>query len=128
MDILVSNSGDLPDVNINSVVSNGINLDLVTTDIFDKTAPRIDISIYDRLNIKPTDNIDKEKVLPQTVMLKPQRGEEKVSQEIYEKRLSVCNNCEFRDKKRCKHMGCNCDLAIKAWLKNRDCPMKKWEF
>lgn len=42
-----------------------------------------------------------------------------------EKRLLICDECEFRTNNKCKLCGCN--LAAKTLVKNSECPKNKWE-
>lgn len=49
-----------------------------------------------------------------------------VPKESFEKRLSICNECEEYDKggKRCRK--CGCFMEYKAKLRIVECPMGKW--
>ena len=52
---------------------------------------------------------------------------EKVNDKIYNKRISICNKCEYYLKltKQCKH--CFCFMPIKARNIEGSCPIKKWK-
>jgi hypothetical protein len=49
-----------------------------------------------------------------------------ISKEDAQKRLRVCQQCDFYDslQERCKK--CGCKLAIKTYLKAEKCPIGKW--
>jgi len=49
-----------------------------------------------------------------------------ISQEEANRRLSICNGCEFfiKESQRCSKCGCN--MAIKTYLKAERCPVGKW--
>jgi hypothetical protein len=55
-------------------------------------------------------------------------GGAKVSDEVYEKRLSTCRQCDLCDKSRmvCAHSSCGCFLIIKARWQSESCPLQKW--
>lgn len=42
------------------------------------------------------------------------------------RRLSICNSCEFfiKDQERCSK--CGCYMAVKTYLKAESCPVGKW--
>lgn len=130
MDLLIADSGNNPDgVIITPITASNITIYPEDTKKYNRTSGRkIGLEVVDSMMVKPVQREIKTEVQPRNIIIKANRGEEKVSGEIYSKRLSVCNQCEFREDKRCKHMGCNCDLSRKAWLKEQDCPMKKWGF
>jgi hypothetical protein len=52
------------------------------------------------------------------------------SKAVYEKRLSICQSCEFHDpsgwKGRGKCLKCGCCTSAKAKLKTEKCPLNKW--
>lgn len=50
-----------------------------------------------------------------------------ISDEEYERRLSICNDCESFEKssKRCSL--CGCFMSTKAKLSTANCPALKWE-
>jgi hypothetical protein len=52
------------------------------------------------------------------------------SKKTYEKRLSICNGCEFYDPSgwggRGKCLKCGCCTSAKAKLKTEKCPIGKW--
>lgn len=52
---------------------------------------------------------------------------EQVSEEIYKKRMEICNNCThfLNVTKQCKK--CGCVMPLKAKLHIATCPMSKWE-
>lgn len=58
-------------------------------------------------------------------------GMKKVSLQIYQHRLNVCNDClppdGFRVKNRCIHESCGCFIDKKAWWASEECPLGKWE-
>lgn len=47
-----------------------------------------------------------------------------VSQEVYKKRLTICNNCEFLKGSACGKCGCN--MAVKCKWGTASCPINKW--
>lgn len=49
---------------------------------------------------------------------------ERVSEEIYEKRLSVCKKCDLLNAGTCNACGCYVELRALAELSR--CPHKKW--
>jgi len=51
---------------------------------------------------------------------------ERVSDEEYDHRFSICHNCPELVKltKQCKK--CGCFMAIKAKIKQAECPLGKW--
>lgn len=57
-------------------------------------------------------------------------GFKRVSEEAFNQRLSICNDCNYWDKEgffgygRCKACGCS---KAKLWLATSSCPIKKWE-
>jgi hypothetical protein len=55
------------------------------------------------------------------------RGQ-KVSDDLYEARLSACRACSLCDTKRlvCLHKSCGCFLTVKARWQSEDCPLQKW--
>ncbi len=61
-------------------------------------------------------------------------GAQKVSNEVYDQRLSICSNCEQCDKSNevwtCKLCGCNLQegaiLPGKARWTEQQCPLDKW--
>lgn len=49
----------------------------------------------------------------------------KVSSEIRQERIHICNNCENLSKiKTCSQ--CGCFMPLKTWLKSSKCPIDKW--
>lgn len=50
----------------------------------------------------------------------------RISDEEANRRLSICNGCEYFDQiqKRCKK--CGCFMAVKTYLKAEKCPLGKW--
>lgn len=57
-------------------------------------------------------------------MLNPNIG--RVSQDVLEKRLSICSSCEHFIKltKQCKK--CGCFMRLKGSLPHAECPVGKW--
>jgi hypothetical protein len=52
-------------------------------------------------------------------------GEElKVSEMVYNTRLSICDGCEEKQGLRCKL--CGCFIKAKAWLTTETCPKGAW--
>lgn len=54
------------------------------------------------------------------------RNVEKASDELADKRMSICNDCDKLVKvtKQCKE--CGCFMALKTRLQNAQCPLNKW--
>jgi hypothetical protein len=50
-----------------------------------------------------------------------------VSNEVYEKRLSECDNCVYREENRCLHSSCGCTLTHKAKWNSEKCPIGRWQ-
>ena len=50
----------------------------------------------------------------------------KVDEEVRESRLAICTDCPhlFKPTKSCKK--CGCFMTAKTWLKDAECPIKKW--
>lgn len=46
---------------------------------------------------------------------------------IYQKRLEVCNNCEWFDHEAERCRKCGCFVKIKARLMSDKCPLNKWD-
>ncbi|HND36769.1 MAG TPA: DUF6171 family protein [Nitrosomonas sp.] len=51
-------------------------------------------------------------------------GKLRATAETVEKRLEICNGCEFLKDNRC--LECGCFLALKAGLHAENCPKGKW--
>lgn len=47
-----------------------------------------------------------------------------VSEEIYQNRITVCNNCTFLKDNKCTVCGCN--VKVKAKWDTEVCPKNKW--
>lgn len=45
--------------------------------------------------------------------------------EVSEKRLSICNECEFYSGARCSK--CGCQMRVKTTLATSSCPIGKWD-
>ena len=45
---------------------------------------------------------------------------------IIEKRMDLCNGCEFLTKTTKQCQKCNCFMTAKTRLANADCPIGKW--
>ena len=55
------------------------------------------------------------------------QGAPVVSPEEYKERLEICSGCEYKEEIRLPKCGkCGCYLAIKARMKNTNCPINKW--
>jgi len=52
------------------------------------------------------------------------KEKDRVSEEIYEARLSVCKSCEFLNAGTCG--ACGCYVELRAAAKAGKCPYKKW--
>lgn len=52
------------------------------------------------------------------------RKEDRVSEDIYETRLSVCKDCDYLNQGTCGACGCYVELRALAPLSR--CPYKKW--
>ena len=50
---------------------------------------------------------------------------DRVSEEVYEARLSVCKSCEFLNAGTCG--ACGCYVELRAVAKAGKCPYKKWK-
>ena len=50
-----------------------------------------------------------------------------VSDEIYEKRMSICHGCPKFNKELKKCNECGCFLTVKARLSGMKCPLNHWE-
>lgn len=50
----------------------------------------------------------------------------KVSEEIQQRRMDTCNNCEqlYKVSNRCRL--CGCFMGVKTWMKTQKCPIDKW--
>jgi hypothetical protein len=50
----------------------------------------------------------------------------KVSAEVQEYRYNICQGCEklYKPTNTCKM--CGCFMAVKTWMPNQECPLKKW--
>jgi hypothetical protein len=53
-------------------------------------------------------------------------GAKQVDKETYEKRMSICDTCVFRQGNRCSHASCGCFLAKKASWESESCPIGRW--
>jgi hypothetical protein len=57
-------------------------------------------------------------------------GFKKVGQDVYDKRMGICNECQFWDKDGNLGMGkclkCGCSSG-KLWLGHEKCPIGKWD-
>ena len=53
---------------------------------------------------------------------------QKVSNEVFESRLSICQSCDLcdRDRMLCLHKGCGCNLNVKARWRSQSCPLELW--
>ena len=51
-------------------------------------------------------------------------AEVKTEQTIYEKRLSLCRQCEYLESGTCQ--ACGCYVELRAATKKGRCPYKKW--
>ncbi len=49
----------------------------------------------------------------------------KVKQEIYEKRLAVCRECDFLADGTCR--ACGCFVELRAAVRKNSCPYNKWK-
>lgn len=52
---------------------------------------------------------------------------EKISKEIKEERLKICNSCEFLIKKVNICKKCGCAMNVKTGLAESSCPIGKWQ-
>lgn len=52
------------------------------------------------------------------------RGEDRVDNEVYERRLSVCKSCELLNAGTCN--ACGCYVELRALAEISQCPHKKW--
>lgn len=46
--------------------------------------------------------------------------------ELIEKRLDICDGCEFLDKEEMECLDCGCFVLIKTKWTDQECPQKKW--
>jgi len=49
-----------------------------------------------------------------------------VSEETYNKRMSICEGCEFLDKSIYRCLKCGCMMKAKARVEVAKCPLQKW--
>ena len=49
----------------------------------------------------------------------------KTTREVINLRLSVCNDCSFREDDHCKQ--CGCTLSVISQVKFAKCPLDKWD-
>ena len=47
--------------------------------------------------------------------------------ELGQKRLAICKTCSKFAKKTRQCRSCGCFLDVKAYMKNKHCPLGKWE-
>jgi uncharacterized paraquat-inducible protein A len=47
-------------------------------------------------------------------------------QSLIEERLTVCNSCEWFDKRLARCKKCGCFMRMKSTLKQAECPIGKW--
>lgn len=52
------------------------------------------------------------------------KEEDKVDEELYEKRLQICRDCERLVEATCE--ACGCYVEFRALVKHGKCPYKKW--
>lgn len=52
------------------------------------------------------------------------KNEDKVPEEMYEKRLTICKDCEKLNDGTCN--ACGCYVELRALSKSSGCPHKKW--
>lgn len=50
-----------------------------------------------------------------------------VSEEVYNTRIDICNNCEFFRKRDQRCSQCGCFMEAKTRFKKSRCPIHKWE-
>jgi len=46
--------------------------------------------------------------------------------DLIEYRLSICNTCEFFNKRSVRCRKCGCFMKLKSTLKQAKCPLHKW--
>lgn len=49
-----------------------------------------------------------------------------VSEELYEKRMLICNGCEDLDKLASACRACGCKVEYKGRMETESCPKQKW--
>jgi hypothetical protein len=49
-----------------------------------------------------------------------------VSEEDFEKRMSICKKCDRYDESQSRCMECGCFMLLKARLGTESCPLYKW--
>lgn len=53
-------------------------------------------------------------------------GTEKCTEEEIEKRLSICDTCEYLKRESLRCAACGCHLTVKSKWKSSKCPLSKW--
>lgn len=51
---------------------------------------------------------------------------DKVSDEEYDQRMTICQSCDYYEDKRCKQKNCGCFITRKARWASEECPINKW--
>ncbi len=51
---------------------------------------------------------------------------EKVTDEVQQERWKICQACEHLYKPTDSCRKCGCFMAVKTWMANQRCPVKKW--
>ena len=49
-----------------------------------------------------------------------------ITEELFEKRMLICNGCESLNRKAAKCTVCGCAVEYKGRMKTESCPKKKW--
>lgn len=74
-----------------------------------------------RCLLREMEEADKKEILRYKEAIKQA---DRVSEEIYEKRLAVCKECDFLNAGTCNACGCYVELRALAQISR--CPKKKW--
>ncbi len=70
--------------------------------------------------------VDKGFNLAKSLLRYATEGFPNVSQDIYEKRMLICNSCESLNKKKAICKLCGCHVEYKGRMETESCPSKKW--
>ena len=81
----------------------------------------------DKNNEKQSPNLaQKGWSLTKSLMRYAMSGFPNVGEEIYEKRMLICNGCEHLNRAHSSCMVCGCKVEYKGRMETESCPKKKW--